>query len=323
MQFALDGSRHVVLGSNPNGHLVEVTVRDRWLITGSDNVVIAGMTLKHAPTGRRGLRHWRRESQRVRRAGFRDFGYARIGGLAFRHGTQILRNTIVSGRQLALTAYQDRNTVIRGNTISDNSYGGWDWGWMGGGMKFVGSTGLTIDANTVMSNNGPGVWCDIECSSVTISNNAVHDNVGPNVFYEISTNAKIDGNRVWNQVGNFWPALYVSTSASVEVSDNVVAWSGRGIQAYVDNRVDAPPSAGSGIFLHDNKVLMPRDGFAAFWGDAGSGVISKANSGNRGVSESYWYSGRRMARPAFNGVQVPWPASPLLCKHPPGRELDI
>jgi len=98
----------------------------------------------------------------------------------------------------------------------------------------------------------------------------VHDNAGPNIFYEISLNAKIDHNRIWNQSGDFWPALYVASSGSVEVSDNVVAWSGRGMQAYAQARADAPLGAGTRIFFHDNTVLMARDGFAAFWGRFGN-----------------------------------------------------
>jgi parallel beta-helix repeat protein len=120
--------------------------------------------------------------------------------------------------------------VVRGNVITDNSYGGWNWGWMGGGTKFVASVGLTVDGNVVANNNGPGIWCDIGCSGATISNNIVHDNLGPNVMYEVSSNARITNNRIWGQAGAFRPALYVASSGSVEVDNNLVAWSGRGIQ---------------------------------------------------------------------------------------------
>jgi hypothetical protein len=39
-QFKIDGSRRVVLGSDPSGKMVEVTTRTYWLNAGADNVTI-------------------------------------------------------------------------------------------------------------------------------------------------------------------------------------------------------------------------------------------------------------------------------------------
>src|SRR5262249_49457124 len=50
-QFALDGSRHVVLGDSPSGHTIEVSTRKRWLNTNSSNVKLTNLTLRHAATG--------------------------------------------------------------------------------------------------------------------------------------------------------------------------------------------------------------------------------------------------------------------------------
>jgi hypothetical protein len=49
-QFALDSGRHVVLGADPTGHVVEVTTRKSWVYTQADNVTITNMTFRHAAT---------------------------------------------------------------------------------------------------------------------------------------------------------------------------------------------------------------------------------------------------------------------------------
>jgi hypothetical protein len=47
-QFSVDTARHVVLGEDPTGHLMEVTTRERWVDTESDTVTIQNFTFAHA-----------------------------------------------------------------------------------------------------------------------------------------------------------------------------------------------------------------------------------------------------------------------------------
>jgi hypothetical protein len=51
MQFAVDSERDLVVGADPSGRLVEVTVRDSWLTgkRGAKGVVIRDFTMKHSP----------------------------------------------------------------------------------------------------------------------------------------------------------------------------------------------------------------------------------------------------------------------------------
>ena len=46
-QFAIERSG-IVLGEDPNGHLVEVTSRARWIVTAADGVTIQGLTMRDA-----------------------------------------------------------------------------------------------------------------------------------------------------------------------------------------------------------------------------------------------------------------------------------
>ena len=47
-EFALDASRHVLLGDDPAGHVVEVTVRPAWLAITASDVTVDGLTMNDA-----------------------------------------------------------------------------------------------------------------------------------------------------------------------------------------------------------------------------------------------------------------------------------
>lgn len=279
--FTLDGSRHVVLTSDPAGRLVEVSTRDRWLSPQANDVVVARMTLKHAMTMAQDL-----SIGSENRDGFvlRDSHVSDTHGSAVSPSgswTQILNNTIERVGNVAVGSYQDRNTTIRGNTISQSGIGGWDWGWQGGAVKMVASTGLLMEGNTVRDNVGPGLWCDISCTGTIIRNNVVSGNSGPGIFYEISSSATINGNRVSSDSG-FWPAIYVSSSADVDVYGNVVQAS-RGIQAYEDPRQQV-----ANVNIHDNvMVALAQNNIMLFM--AGGDMATRPS--NRGSSNRYWYPG--------------------------------
>jgi hypothetical protein len=293
-QFALDGSRHVIMTTNPAGHTVEVTTRKNWVVTQADNVTITNFIFRHAATSAQG-----------HAIGNEDHANFVLSSstLSDTHGTaisvgggdvhsSILDNTITQAGNLAIQSTLDRHTTIRGNTVTQSGLGGWDWQWQAGGIKMVASTDLTVEGNTVSNNGGPGIWCDIGCRGVTYTGNKVHDNPGPGIMFEISTGARISGNAIWANGSSTWPGIFISSSAGAEVLGNTVAWNAKGISVLSDNRPDRLASGTTGNYIHDNTIVMGRpDGHALEWLQYGPGSLLDPAGNNRGANNSYWYPG--------------------------------
>ncbi len=82
--------------------------------------------------------------------------------------------------------------------------------------------------NHVYRNDGPGIWCDIDCRDAVIEDNTVEFNRGAGIFYEISFDALVRRNTLrFNGVNNapwYWDAdIQVAASQGVEVADNDIA----------------------------------------------------------------------------------------------------
>ena len=125
---------------------------------------------------------------------------------------------------------------IEDNRIWSNNIRGFDPAWEAGGAKIAKSDGVTFRHNHVHDNNGPGLWCDIDCRNVVYEENLVENNQGSGIFHEISFKAVIRKNVVrYNGSGDrswFWGAdITIAASQDVEVSDNTltVAAAGCGI----------------------------------------------------------------------------------------------
>jgi hypothetical protein len=288
-QFALDSTRHVLLGTNPAGHLVEVTTRKNWVITNANYVTLTNLAFRHAATA--SLEHAIGNDDHanfvVSNSTMSD---AHGGMLSFGGGamsSKAVNNRLMRAGDVAIGGYLSGGALIQGNTLTQNGYGGWDWNWQAGAIKMVSATNLTLDSNVAWGNNGPGLWCDIGCQTVTISNNKSHDNTGPGIQFEISTGARIYGNAVWNaQFGQ--PGIFISNSGSAEVYDNYVYNSAPGIFVYDANRPDSAPVTNNNI--HNNFVIMTADGQLGLgYGDYGTGVIALPSSNNTGLNNAFWY----------------------------------
>ncbi|NJL30201.1 MAG: carbohydrate-binding protein [Phycisphaerales bacterium] len=75
-----------------------------------------------------------------------------------------------------------RNTEIYNNKVLD-----YDWGWEGGGTKFLYTdAGMLVENNWVHDNIGPGIWFDAYNYNATIRSNLTENNHSMGIFYEIS-----------------------------------------------------------------------------------------------------------------------------------------
>jgi hypothetical protein len=310
-QFSLTGARQVVLANNPGGHVVEVSTRTGWIDTQSDNVTIQGLTMRHAANqaqigavGNQGRNGWTLQNNQL----YDTHGAIVVVGGASNPSTQtrVLNNKIAESGFQGILGNVNTNTLIQGNEIFWNNTEGFFLDWAGGGVKLTGMTNATLDTNVVHDNQGPGLWCDQNCRNITFSSNRVYYNAGhrrtgpdgsPQIFFEISEGALIQGNAVWGATG-FWPGIYISSSGNAEVRWNVVAWSDRGLMAYLQTRCCIPPEGETNVYFHDNAIVMGQRGdLAIMWGDDSTNQITTPP--NRGVNNAVWYPTAEDGRTRF------------------------
>lgn len=304
-QFAVSGDR-VILADDPNGHLIEVTTREYWVVGKADNVTVQGFTMKHAAnrpqTG--AISNGGHSNWTIRECVLSDAHGAAVS-LVGASSLHLLNNEIFRGGQLGVHGWNATDVLVQGNRIHDNNTERFSWRWEAGGLKMCEMTRLTLDGNEVWGNWGPGLWCDIDCQDTTISNNRVHHNLVFGINYEISRSAKIFGNVVWENGWGFddwgWGAgILVQNSADTEVFGNIVAWNADGISVISQSRKDSPPVTGNQV--HDNTICIVATGtpnvFALAWLEDWQGGIAAEHSRNTGANNAIWHA---------NPNGAPWP----------------
>lgn len=293
--------RHVRLPSNPAGHTVQVTTRDKWVSMQADNVTVKNMTFWHCGNvandgpclGNEGHNGITIDGNSL------SYGHGIIVSIGFSTApnnvgtqTRITNNTIAGAGQLGIGGTNVDNAVIQGNQIFDTNLSGFDAGFGAGGIKLTEMRNFLVDTNTVYNarNGGAGIWCDIHCNGVTISNNRVHNVDSNPLFFEISGNGTIHDNVVWDS--GTWGSPNVATSDHVNVYGNFVARS-YSIHAaleggtYLDPvcnchiRTDpfiapghADTEAGSYLTFHDNQCVAPIDGTCSSFQNLTDGAFS-------------------------------------------------
>jgi len=245
-------------------------IRDRWMWIGTSNVTIRGFKMFNANTANQeGAIGTQSGSSNIVIDG-NDLGATRGGeqiGIGETSNSKVINNQIHGGGQMGIGTYLNTGLLIQGNHIYGNNTAGVDPFWAAGGIKAVAETNSKIMSNEVDHNVGPGIWCDISCDGVTIANNSVHDTNGWNpIFYEISSNGDIYGNTIVNGTpGNGdWGCITLATSASTRVHDNTCTDT-LPLRAQLDNRGDAPPGAGTGNRLENNRLVRPQPNQATSW----------------------------------------------------------
>jgi hypothetical protein len=186
---------------------------------------------------------------------------------------RFLNNKVTYNGQIGLKACGS-NGLIEGNEVAYNnsfcpsgsaisnpggSQGCVNWGWEGGGSKFVKTNGLMIRNNHVYGNCGPGLWADIDNINITWQGNNVHNNSGSGIFHEIGYKGLIKGNDVRNN-GLTITVPHPTGAASRTCSGGGGAWGGAEITVnnssnteVTDNYVDAPSGRKGLLVLQQNR----------------------------------------------------------------------
>jgi parallel beta-helix repeat protein len=327
-EFALDSSRRIVLADEPGDAVVEVTMRERWVSIGADGVTVRGFTMKHAAVDSQNgalsvidVSDWTVANNTMSDA------HGVIVRFENAPGGVLLENELFNGGQLGLSG-SGGEVRVEGNAIHHNNTEAFATGWEAGGMKITWANDVTIDGNNVYLNNGPGIWCDLNCFNMTFSNNNVHHNLGVGIMFEISDGAEIFGNTVWengwgvNQTGWAYNAgILIASSRNANVYDNLVAWNGDGItvisqcRAYLDDErtcdVEHEWNQVHGNEVHDNVIVLgehtvgTENSFALGWlrdlrDEDGEPYLYmfEPEAGNTGYDNRYWLPDQG------NGVQI-------------------
>ena len=303
-EFKLDSGRHVVLGSSPAGKTVEVTIRRTWITVSADDVTIVGLTMRHAASAPQNgaLQQNSGADRLIVRDSILSDSHGAVVNFQSTSGSALSNSEVSRGGQLGVHVGGSFTTgvTISGNRIHDNNTEGFQTGWEAGGLKAAVSTNLVLSDNEVYNNDGPGLWCDIDCRNVTFARNRVHHNTKVGIFFEISDGALVADNVVWengwgSRAWGWGAGILISSSANVEVRNNLVAWNADGISVLTQSRTDAP-GAIVGNYVHDNTIILAPTaadtsdkfllGFLQDW----AGVLFDAASNNRGASNRYWHA---------------------------------
>jgi hypothetical protein len=224
----------IYLVDDPTNRKVEMTVAVFAFESAAADVSISNVTVeKFASAAQKGAIHandanrWLIEDCVVRL----NSG----AGISAGDGTRVHNCDIHHNGQIGING-NGKDIRIEGNRIWANNTYGFDPDWEAGGVKIAESDGVTFRGNHVHDNNGPGLWCDIDCRNVVYEENLVENNRDIGIFHEISFKAVIRKNVVrYNGGGGrgwFWAAdIVLAASQDVEVSGNTltVAAGGCGI----------------------------------------------------------------------------------------------
>jgi nitrous oxidase accessory protein NosD len=297
-QFSIDPGRRVMLADDPTGHLVEVTVRERWLTVDAPDVTIEGFVMRHAATPPQhgalqalpGADHLT-----VRGVHLSDAHGALISFQGVT-GASLVSSDLTRGGQLGVHAGGTGTTdlTIQGNRITDNNTEGFDVNWEAGGLKAAMATNLRVVDNVVAHNDGPGIWCDIECRNFTASGNRVDGNTRAGIMFEIGDGAMIENNVVWE---NGWgrptwgwgAGVLISSSSGATVRGNFLAWNAVGISviSQVRNRPGGDRVHETSVV--DNTVVSDAaGGYLLAWLQDWSGAMYAPDSKNSGSGNRFW-----------------------------------
>ena len=234
---------HIVMGDAPDGHLVELSVVPSAIDGSVSDVTVSGVHFEHYanPAGRGvvhmepGASNWRVEDCTVRDS----------------HGEGVVlrdRSTMddcwLEGNGQQGLGGQGVGITVQDSVIVRNNRAGFSPGWSAGGAKFALTSGLRVQRNLVLANDGPGLWTDIDCIDTIYADNWVENNSQAGIQHEISGPATITGNRV---IGNGSGATGWAWGAGIQVvnSDGVTV-RGNHLQANRQGIVGVDQDRGAG-----------------------------------------------------------------------------
>ncbi len=276
--------RRVVMGDDPTGRLVELSVTPIAFRGGGDGVEIRHLTVeKYNPGAQEGA---------ITAKGTKDWRIVDVTarwnhglGLHLGDRTHVQGGRFVHNGQMGMRS-EWGSGVVEGAEIAHNNFAGYSGGWEAGGTKFLEMTALTVRGTCVHNNVGAGLWTDANNTNVLYEDNLVFDNWGDGIKHEISYQAVIRNNTVVGNGFGYDPWLWgsqilVQNSSDTEVTGNWVETSDRGGNGIAIIHQDRTSRGGrwvsENIHIHGNTVVLRGDALTGmgadfdrdwFWGEA-------------------------------------------------------
>ena len=296
--LVLDGSAGAVI----DGELK----RAYWVLVQADDVTVRGFAMKNAATPNQdgGIQVRDRSRVVIENNVLTDTKGGAPVSVSRGTDTIIRHNELARGGQEGIHATGVTRLSVLHNRIHSNNQAGVYAAWEAGGVKATVLRDGLFEGNEVYANDGPGLWCDIDCQRVTYRNNRLHHNVNAGIFWEVSDGALIEGNAAWeNGYGHpYWgwgAGILVSSGRNAVIRHNTVAWNADGITVLSQDRTDWPafrPVYGNHV--HDNVIATRgAEPMGLAWLQDWAGVLFDAASNNRGAANTYW---RDVAEPTLS-----------------------
>jgi hypothetical protein len=194
-----------------------------------------------------------------------EIRYNATGAIRLGHKMKVRWNNIHHNHMEGIMGAGDSILVYQNEIAFNNYLKEFDWGFEGGGTKFVLTNDLIVRGNYVHDNWGPGLWADINNMRTVYDSNRVEDNAGPGIYHEISFDAVIRGNTIKRNgfdfcggAGSCWiwgGGIQISTSRDVEIYGNVLEDNRTGISVVAQDRGQADWVT-TNIWVHDNTVTQ-------------------------------------------------------------------
>jgi hypothetical protein len=284
------GADQIYLADDPAGRRVETSVTTTAFEATGNNVTISGLTIeKYANIAQFGAIHpegktgWVIANNEVR--------WNHGVGVRTGTGAKVTGNNVHHNGQLGIGGVGS-DVLVEGNEIAYNNAAGFNYGWEGGGTKFVATSRLTLRSNFAHHNNGPGLWLDIDNIDFLLEGNRADDNyatvsaAAPGIMIEISYGGIIRNNTARRNGAGFsawiWSAgilVAASGGAGLEIYGNTVEDNEHGIAVVQQSRGSGRygPYLVQNVNVHDNTIKMPRGMTGAAQDVGDDGVFTSRN----------------------------------------------
>lgn len=273
----------ILLGSDPEGHVVEASVAPGGIGGTARHVTIRGLVVEQtAGYGIDGNQYWsvaNNESRFNHTTGIGVSGFSRMN-----------HNFVHDNGKYGITA-SGRDVIVGYNRVESNNLahfstvnGGY---WDAGGSKFVFTEDLILRGNYFVGNYGDGIWLDLNNSNADVFGNHSSGNRRFGVFIEISYGVSLHDNYIG---ANRDYGIFVNSSPRVQVVNNLVT-GGVVLEQQTRGEGAFGPHVMENSFVRGNVVDLSsgRQGVLS-GGGAGDSVFTEQN--NRFEDNTYYLPSR-------------------------------
>ena len=296
-------ANRIYIGTDPTNSTVEMSSTNYAVDASVTDVRLSGLTITHfASPSQQGAVYAKGANWEVDHCAFL-WNHGSGLYLANSDSTKVHDNIFTRNGQAGMSHYSSNNTLVENNEFTfNNTDGYWPLDWESAGLKVTFSQGAMVRGNKMLSNNGLGLWFDIDNVGCTADSNLIEDNVSCGIRYEISFDAVISNNTIRrNGYGHTDATIrngtdgsgfataginvncssggYLPSMGTIDIFGNLVEDNQNGIHVQKRNRGNSGtyptrPWTTTNVKVHDNTIIMrgrANDQFG--WGSSGIGEL--------------------------------------------------